>query len=827
MSSLSNAVELSTVTNYIGEAAITMLFGMGYYFVNKFKKDEKTKESVTVTDKDKENIFIGLSSLTEFHSKIKENTTRPPYEILKQIISAQLNPCVETYNLLIFNACKNGFFSEAKKLKEEIFDLTSPVYPDVQTFNLLIKGVQLEFGENGDKMSESDYSKIMDKFDQDYYTLRAEMKSRGIKATAETENIYMDILFEQKRTEKALSYFEDIHKSLEFDIYTYTTALRIVRSLLNDFHYKNKTDKTSKSKTQQHNMKASKAKEVYQKYNSKINYIKELVDSKLKEKNDDSRDSKEQVHFRAEVEAFYSALLDAFLSLKDFDQAKIAFNEYSPQDEASFVTMIRIYTFESNLKQALEMFLSLKKIKKLENKSPTISGYGAILNACAKLGNMNLAEELLQEMFNNKVYPNSYVYSNVINGYRLSGRLDLAIQAYKLAELDTDNYTVAVLNTVLNACADENEFKKLTNIFDTAVNEHGVIPDKITFSILIKAYSRHNDFDKLWDLYSFLIKNKICDEITFNSLLDVFANAEHEKNLYEIYTEMKKQKMNISVVTYGVILKLFVNLANKERSEEIYQEIIRKGLTPTIVIFQLMVKLYSYLGFHTKIWNIYKTMIQKYSIIPDAQLYDSFIRIGLKANELHQVKLFIIDALTNDIEIERYLIDSFFNKLLNSQDIDKKTKMNYSNEISSGHSKHNKVMSKRSYQSMDLIFQNKNSYYNNYNNNNYNSNNNNNNNIYNYNQYSQEGNSNEKYTSEYKYDRKGKYNNTSSKYSNDEEVVNTSTNIRNKSKNKYDIDFESQNVSAYTKLRYDSLQTIYKKCYGPTLQVGQSIYNDN
>ena len=170
---------------------------------------------------------------------------------------------------------------------------------------------------------------------------------------------------------------------------------------------------------------------------------------------------------------------------------------------------------------------------------------------------------------------------------------------------------------------------------------------------------------------------------------------------------MKKQKMNISVVTYGVILKLFVNLANKERSEEIYQEIIRKGLTPTIVIFQLMVKLYSYLGYHTKIWNIYKTMIQKYSITPDAQLYDSFIRIGLKVNELHQVKTFITDALTNGIEIEKYLIDSFFNKLLNSKEIDKNTKMNYSNEISLLHSKNNKIMSKRAYQAMDSIFQNK------------------------------------------------------------------------------------------------------------------------
>ena len=101
---------------------------------------------------------------------------------------------------------------------------------------------------------------------------------------------------------------------------------------------------------------------------------------------------------------------------------------------------------------------------------------------------------------------------------------------------------------------------------------------------------------------------------------------------------------------------------------------------------------------------------------------------------LYLINMEYIVKETNDIEIERYLVDSFFNKLSISQEIDKKTKMNYANEISSEHSKHNKIMSKRAYQSMDTIFQNKNSYYNNnnsnYNNNNFNTYNNNYNNNY-------------------------------------------------------------------------------------------------
>ena len=45
MQSLNNNTSTSSkLGNYIGEVAITMLFGMGYYVVNKFnKKDDKQK----------------------------------------------------------------------------------------------------------------------------------------------------------------------------------------------------------------------------------------------------------------------------------------------------------------------------------------------------------------------------------------------------------------------------------------------------------------------------------------------------------------------------------------------------------------------------------------------------------------------------------------------------------------------------------------------------------------------------------------------------------------------------------------------------------------
>lgn len=676
MASLINAVD-SDISSYIGEATITMLVGMGYYLMNRVSKEEK-KEKIT---NEETTLVDNLSSL---HSLIKENSTKSPTVLLSQMIQNKLSPTIDTYNLLIYNSYKNGFYSEGEKLKEEIFESTSPISPNVQTFNILLKCLQIKLGKN------------IEQFDQEVNKLRNEFTNKGIKYNVESENILMDIYSDQNRFEKALIHFEDSHRNLDFDIYTYTTVLKTIKCILSDFHYNNKTRDLTSFKSN----KRSNDKDYYIVYSQKISYIKSIVEKQISNKKCTLR----QLGSSIDVESYISSLIDAYIALKENEKAKQVFYDFSPKEESSFISIIKLYTHEKNIMKCFEVFSSFKSLLVL--KKPSISVYGTILNSCAKLGNMKLAEEILNEMFKNSIYPNSYVYSTLINGYKLSGRLDCAIQAYKLAEIDIGNLTVAVVNTILNTCAEYSDFHMLNEIYERAINKHKINPDKITFSILIKCYSKNNEFDKLWDLYKFLLANKFYDEITFNTLLDVLANAEHEKNLYEIYSEMKKNKINVSIVTYGVLLKLYVNLANKERSEEIFREILRKNITPSIIIFQLMIKLYSYLGLLDNVWKVYKS-ITTYNLIPDQQLYESLLRINLKHNYLNEVFIIIKDAIYNDVPIEMYLIDSFFMKINSSENLNKKKKMDFCNEISNLYYERKMSLSKKCYTTMDEIFGNK------------------------------------------------------------------------------------------------------------------------
>lgn len=156
---------------------------MGYYAINKFNnKQDKEKEAKEISwetlieKSDSTSTEFTFTNLSQLHNKIRENTTKSAYEMLSLADKAQLTPTIETMNLLIYNSFKNGFFSDAEKLKKEIFDVTSPIYPDIQTFNFLLKGLQIEVTSNNQSSKYKPSQESLDIFDEKCQELTNLMK---------------------------------------------------------------------------------------------------------------------------------------------------------------------------------------------------------------------------------------------------------------------------------------------------------------------------------------------------------------------------------------------------------------------------------------------------------------------------------------------------------------------------------------------------------------------------------------------------------------------------------------------------------------------------
>lgn len=661
MTELLNAANIGDISNYVGDVAITMLFGVGYYMINKLKKDKGSKKEMAVATL---NPDAKVESLEAFNQIVLNNSEKRAPELLKLLFCNSLQPNLQTYNLILFNSYKNEFYADAEAFAKDMFDIASPFTPNEETFSIILKGNHFKLGNKAD----------ISEFDNEYKNLKLQMRSRGIKDNLLFFNNYINILVEQNRQTDAWKEFKDNDDNsfFKYDIYTYICLLKGVFSAVLKSEASNDT----------FNM---------------LDYIEERVKEKLIDKTNIAFAKEE------EIIEYKCLMMKNYSAINNYEKVK---QYYSKECEKSVVILISFYTKNQMFAEAIAAFDEFIKVCT----KPNVYIFGAIINSACKSGEMRKAEELLSQMLKLEIFPNSQIYSCMISGYSNSNEIYLALQTFRLAELDLNNNSIVVVNSILNALAEHKMFKQLHLIFTKTANDKKIIPDKITFTTLIKAYSKSGEFDKLWDLYGFLKKNEIYDEILFNSMLDAFANVQHEENLYEIYSEMKRKKIPTSVYTFGVLLKLYVSNRNVERSEEIFNEILRKGIKPSIIIFQLMANLYSIQNNYSKVWQVYDSMLTQHKVQPDVQLSESIVKTMIHHGQFSKAGKVIIDTLYSGTNISQRTIEFFFKQLAYCNYLELKQLKNIAEKVLDAYNDCRVKLPYSCYQYLDSVLSTNNSY---------------------------------------------------------------------------------------------------------------------
>ena len=260
--------------------------------------------------------------------------------------------------------------------------------------------------------------------------------------------------------------------------------------------------------------------------------------------------------------------------------------------------------------------------RKINKSFPSTVTYASVLNSCARTKNMTQAESFLQEMISNKVSRNPYIYSTLINGYRKIKAFQPALKLYLQirensfdAEMDEDyKLSQVIFNSILDCCVECGEFSYMQEIFyylsdlsgvrldsDVSVSsvltaktriKTRIVPDLITYSIVIKGYARANNLNKVMEIYKYLsLNNYELDEVLFNTLLDGFAKHNNNDAFEKIIYQMEVLGIEKSVITYGVIMKLYSKQNDVFKAKKLFYEmVVDLHITPTVIIYQLLIK---------------------------------------------------------------------------------------------------------------------------------------------------------------------------------------------------------------------------------------------
>jgi len=163
----------------------------------------------------------------------------------------------------------------------------------------------------------------------------------------------------------------------------------------------------------------------------------------------------------------------------------------------------------------------------------------------------------LQQMINNGINPNQYIFNIMVDGYSKSHNMVMAQQIVKKMIDSGFEKDLKVYTSLINGYVAVDKIKEGQREFEE-MKRSGLIPDNIVYS----------------------------------SLINMFANEKNIQNAQKVFDYMRKQGILTDKITFTVLMKAYALDGNIKGACSVYNEMIKEGYEPDEVVISTMLSAY-------------------------------------------------------------------------------------------------------------------------------------------------------------------------------------------------------------------------------------------
>jgi len=644
----SYSFSLLPILTDIGAAIV---FGLGFYFFKKhfsgFSNTRKQEEEIPMQEKNLKDHYqpirekidytitkwdsdISLQKLNSIIRKEIDESNFDPFKILDQLHKNNVNLDISTINTMLDTCTKLNDFKNFNRLCELIIDsenyLNSNMpQANIVTFNIILKGLNFDMN----KMDFEERKKFLATAKIEF--LLKEILSRNLLPNDITLNTIIDILVESGNFSAAWKYYEEMEKeySIEPDIFTYSTLLKSIKNFQPD----------------EENIEKA------------FEILKIVRLSKAKGMQPD--------------EIFYNCILETCVKYGKMEQAEIVFNDMKESamitpSKVTYSILIKGFGNSGDLEKCFIFFHEMKSFSLLPNEII----YGCILNACVKANNLFKACEVYNEIKNyTNISMNIYIYTILIKGYTKTKDFQKAFELYNQM-LEDSNITpnIIVFNAILDCCVECFDIEMMKKIYEdlrqkAVLQETFPQPDLITYSTVIKGYSKIRDSSKVLDIYYYLCgrDDLKMDEIMYCCVLDALLKTERLDEALSIFEQMKSKDVQMTNASYSIMIKIYSKLNEVEKAVDIYNKMISDKIQPSIITYTAIIQILIKTKRVINAIQIFDEILQN-KIKPDLVLFNVIINGCVLNGRLEEACKFLLDSFKYEIRV----CDDVYNNILNN-----------------------------------------------------------------------------------------------------------------------------------------------------------------
>jgi len=204
-------------------------------------------------------------------------------------------------------------------------------------------------------------------------------------------------------------------------------------------------------------------------------------------------------------------------------------------------------------------------------------------------------------------------------------------------------------------------------------------PDLITYSTVIKGYSRMKNVDRVMDIYSFLRgrSDMVLDEVIFNSILDGLLKSQKYEEALKVYDDMRKNNIKRSNATFSILIKIHSKMDDVEKAVEVYNEMIAEKMKPSLITYTSLLQIFiKSKRIQNAIELFDEILINKFS--PDQVMFNVIINGCVFNGKLDAACKFLFESFKANIKLCNDVYKNVLNNLLTNRVMD----VNYKNDLS-------------------------------------------------------------------------------------------------------------------------------------------------
>lgn len=223
----------------------------------------------------------------------------------------------------------------------------------------------------------------------------------------------------------------------------------------------------------------------------------------------------------------------------------------------------------------------LKRKKSLEGYVPDVFRYNSLL--CKLLKNKRLEEayDLLIEMKESEIFPDSGTMNAALCFFCKAGMVDAALHLYNSrSEFGFSPNTMAY-NFLLNSLCGNGNVDEAYRVLANST-EQGYFPGRKAFSIVADALRRERKLDRMMQLIMFALgRDLLPRESAYDMYISTLCRASRVEDGYVIYGELNRMNKVATQATYSHLIDGFNNLNRGDIAARLLIEMQDKGHTPT------------------------------------------------------------------------------------------------------------------------------------------------------------------------------------------------------------------------------------------------------